>query len=311
MNTRFIITPMLASLLLLASLSLYGQSMNGFDLSNSSLPIEEILSGGPPRDGIPAIDQPTFVEAREAEFLNDDDRVLGLNHNGITKAYPIRILNWHEIVNDKFSTEPVVVSFCPLCGTGTAFSTANSKAKTFGVSGLLYNSDLLLYDRETESLWSQILSEAISGKLRAEKLHLIPIEHTTWADWRKRYPGTKVLNTNTGYQRDYNRSPYAGYENSEGIYFPITRLDRRYHPKEQVVGVEVDGHFKVYPFSELVRTSGEVIDEINGKRIIVRFDKTHRSAQLFDNENNRIPSIIGFWFAWMAFHPNSEVFTSH
>jgi hypothetical protein len=296
-------------LLMLVSLVAPAQSLNGFDLSNAGVPVNEILSGGPPRDGIPAIDRPKFVAVRKADFLKDDDRVLGLYYKGVAKAYPIRILNWHEIVNDKFSGEPVVISFCPLCGTGTAFSTAHGKAKTFGVSGLLYNSDLQFYDRETKSLWSQILAETISGKLLGEKLTLLPVEHTTWSDWRTRYPTTKVLSTDTGYRRDYNRTPYAGYEASEGLYFPITRLDRRYHPKEEVLGVEINGHFKAYPFSELARTSGEVFDKINGKKIVIRFDKEHRSAQLCDEDNNLLPSITGFWFAWMAFHPDSDVFS--
>ena len=295
-------------LLLLTSPAFPAPSLNGFDLSNASVPVNEIFRGGPPRDGIPAIDEPKFVSARRADFLTEDDRVLGLYHNGAARAYPVRILNWHEIVNDKSSGDPVVISFCPLCGTGVAFISAHRKAKTFGVSGLLYNSDLLLYDRETESLWSQILARAVSGQLRGEKLRLLPLEHTTWSDWRNRYSATKVLSTDTGYRRNYNRSPYAGYETSEEIYFPVTHLDRRYHPKEQVLGVEIDGHFKAYPFSELARTSGEVFDEINGKKIVVRFDKKHRSAQLFDEEENLIPSTTGFWFAWMAFHPDSAVF---
>ena len=195
----------IGGLLLLAAVTTSGQSLNGFDLSNASLPVSQILSGGPPRDGIPAIDRPRFIAARQAAFLGDDDRVLGVYHKGIARAYPIRILNWHEIVNDQFAGEAVVVSFCPLCGTGTAFSTLHGKAKTFGVSGLLYNSDLLLYDRETESLWSQIAATAISGPLRGEGLTLLPVAHTTWADWRKRYPDTTVLSTDTGYSRDYQR----------------------------------------------------------------------------------------------------------
>ncbi|MDT8385607.1 MAG: DUF3179 domain-containing protein [Gammaproteobacteria bacterium] len=303
--------PLITTLFALALLPVQaasGQTLNGFDLSNASVPVEEILSGGPLRDGIPAIDRPRFVAAREAGFLKDDDRVLGLVLSGIARAYPIRILNWHEIVNDRFDGEAVVISFCPLCGTGTAFRPGQGKAKTFGVSGLLYNSDLLLYDRETESLWSQILAKAVSGTLHGERLQLLPLEHTTWRDWRERYPGTLVLSTDTGHRRDYNRSPYAGYETSGGLYFPVTRIDPRYHPKEQVIGIEIGGRFKAYPFGELARTTGEVIDEINGTKVIIRFDKTHRSAQAFDADNKMIPGITGFWFAWMAFHPDSEVF---
>jgi len=307
---RLAVIAVIGGLLLLAAVTASGQSLNGFDLSNASLLQSEILPGGPPRDGIPAIDRPKFIAARQATFLSDDDRVLGISHQGIARAYPIRILNWHEIVNDQFAGEAVVVSFCPLCGTGTAFSALHGKAKTFGVSGLPYNSDLLLYDRETESLWSQIAAKAIAGPLRGEVLNLLPVIHTSWADWRKRYPDTAVLSTDTGYSRDYQRSPYAGYENSDRLFFPVGRLDRRYHPKEQVIGVEINGHYKVYPFSELAHTAGEVSDEIDGEKVLVRFDKAQRSAQVFNAGGKPIPSLTGFWFAWMAFHPDSAVFSA-
>jgi len=310
MNKKLLSLAVSIAALLLVSAAATTQTLNGFDVSNASVPAGEILSGGPLRDGIPAIDHPQFVAARQAGFLNDDDRVLGLFHHGIARAYPIRILNWHEIVNDEYPGEPVIISFCPLCGTGTAFTAVQSKAKRFGVSGLLYNSDLLLYDRETESLWSQILARAISGPLRGETLTQLPVEHTAWLDWRKRYPGTTVLSTDTGHRRDYRRSPYAGYETSEGLYFPVSRLDPRYHPKEQVIGVEINGRFKVYPFSELARTRGEVADEIQGKKIMIYFDKAHRSARIVDSSRELIPSMTGFWFAWMTFHPDSEVFTA-
>ncbi len=124
------------------------QNKNGFDLKGALIPVNQIHGGGPPKDGIPSIDQPTFVLADEEDYLQNDAAVLGINYQGIIKAYPINILNWHEIVNDQFNQEPVVITFCPLCGSGMAFSASiNGKAHTFGVSGLLYNSDVLLYDR--------------------------------------------------------------------------------------------------------------------------------------------------------------------
>lgn len=125
---------------------------NGFNLSNSVIPITKVLSGGPPRDGIPSIDKPKFISASKADFLKDDDRVLGVLLDGDARAYPIRILNWHEIVNDDFSGQGVAVTFCPLCGSGIVYSAdIEGKKRLFGVSGLLYNSDVLLYDRESET----------------------------------------------------------------------------------------------------------------------------------------------------------------
>jgi hypothetical protein len=180
---------LLISLLLNVTGVVWGLERNGFDLSDSLVQVAEIHGGGPARDGIPALDHPAFIAADQALFLTPNDRVLGLSRHGVAKAYPIAILNWHEVVNDQFGAEPLVVTFCPLCGTGMAFlATVDGRALKFGVSGLLYNSDVLLYDRQTESLWSQIMTTAISGPLKGQRLTMTPVAHTTWADWRQRYP---------------------------------------------------------------------------------------------------------------------------
>lgn len=282
---------------------------NDFDVSNSSIPTGEIHQGGPPRDGIPAIDNPKYVSARQATHVKGQDRVLGLQRNGVSKAYPISIMNWHEIVNDDIGGEAVVVSFCPLCGTGVAFSAhAAGKQLNFGVSGLLYNSDVLLYDRETESLWSQLLTRAVSGPMKNTKLKLVSLEHTTWADWQRRHPQTLVLSTNTGFSRNYKRDPYAGYEDSNGIYFPVSHRDPRYHPKERVLGIEIKDQYKAYPFAELSKTNGVVEDEFNGVTLEIHYDGNSHSARVFDQEGEALPAITAFWFAWTAFHPETAVF---
>lgn len=284
-------------------------SVNGFDLGNTSIPRDEIHHGGPPRDGIPAIDEPRFLEADSAGFLAPDDRIMGMDHNGVAKAYPIKILNYHEVVNDDFNGEGVVISFCPLCGTGMAFSAGIDGRKTdFGVSGLLYNSDVLLYDRRTESLWSQIMAEAVSGPMVGAKLEHLPASHTTWRDWRKRHPDTVVLSTDTGYNRDYNRTPYAGYEDSDRVWFPVANRDARYHSKELVIGLELDGGVKAYPFAELSQHDTPFQDEVAGRRISVHFDALNRTGRVLDESGNEIPTVIAFWFAWAAFHPDTEVF---
>lgn len=285
------------------------EEKNGFDLSNASVPADEILGGGPPKDGIPAIDQPKFIPAKEAGFLDDEDRVLGLNRNGVAKAYPIAILNWHEIVNDKLGDEAVLVSFCPLCGTGIAYTPEDvPEAWSFGVSGLLSNSDLLLYDRQTESLWPQISGQAISGLLKGKELQNISLAHTTWVDWRKRHPDTLVLSRDTGYERDYTRDPYAGYTTSDGLYFPVRHRDPRYHPKERVIGLEQAGHHKAYPFSELAKTSGRITDKLGEQEITIIYEEEYQSGRILDAKGKEIPSITSFWFAWYAFHPETEVF---
>lgn len=298
------------SISIIKGVMVYAETDNGFDLSNALIPVEEIYSGRPAKDGIPAIDRPNFIHAKDAKFLQPTDRILGINIHNTAKAYPIKILNWHEIVNDRISNQPIVITYCPLCGSGIAYSgLINDKQYDFGVSGLLYNSDVLLYDRQTESLWSQLKNQAISGPMKGKRLEPLVLGHTTWQDWKTRHPDTQVLNTKTGYQRDYDSNPYAGYKNNRQIYFPVKQTDDRFHPKEQILGIELNGQFKAYPFSELTKTKGEVTDTVGGKTITVKFNKQHQSGTIFDTQTGKeIPSQITFWFAWYAFHPDTDIF---
>jgi hypothetical protein len=283
---------------------------NGFDVSNASISTLAIQRGGPPKDGIPAIDRPKFVPAAQAG-LRDGDRVLGVALEGIARAYPVRILNWHEVVNDRFAGRAIAVTYCPLCGTGMAFEAGGAAgASDFGVSGLLYNSDVLLYDRQTQSLWSQILQTAISGPRKGSKLVAVPLTHTTWADWRRRHPATQVLSTDTGYTRDYGRDPYAGYDRVQNLMFEVQHRDDRFALKEWVLGVTLGGRTKAYPFSVLARrvdARGELLDHIGGKRVRLRYDATHGTAEAFDAEGRPLPGVMAFWFAWVAFFPDTEV----
>lgn len=282
---------------------------NGFDLGNALVPVDEIHAGGPARDGIPSIDEPKLVAAREADFLRGGDDVLGIVLGGVARAYPIRIMNWHEIVNDDIGGTRIAVTYCPLCGTGVAFAAeSGGRALSFGVSGLLYNSDMLLYDRETESLWSQIKKHAISGPLAGRELQALPLTHTTWSAWLREHPDTRVLSTDTGFRRDYARSPYGGYETERGLYFPVANKSRRYHPKDRVLGVEIGGQYKAYPFAELSKTDGEVRDRVGGEPVTIRFDRLNESARAFDAQGDQLPAMTGFWFAWYAFHPDTAVF---
>lgn len=302
-----------AAFALLLATAAPATTLNGFDLRGALVPVEAIQRGGPPKDGIPAIDEPRFVPAAQSG-LKPDDRVLGLAIRGVARAYPIRILNWHEVVNDRFGERDVVVSYCPLCGTGMAFDGAvGPKRTSFGVSGLLYNSDVLLYDRATDSLWSQILGQAVAGPLKGCRLAPLPMAHTSWADWRQRHPDTTVLSTDTGHQRDYTRDPYAGYDRVQRLMFDVQHRDDRFPLKEWVLGLVVDGRAKAYPFSVLERAvgaDGELRDRVAGRTLRIRFDRTHRSAQAYDADGTPLPSVMAYWFAWVAFHPRTEVLTS-
>lgn len=284
---------------------------NGFDLSNSSLPREQIIHGGPPRDGIPAISDPKLVRAAEAAYLEPMDRVVGIELDGEARAYPVPILNWHEIVNDQIGDRRVAITYCPLCGTAVAFdSTIDGQATDFGVSGLLYNSDVLLYDRATESLWSQILAESVAGRRVGMKLKPLPISHTTWRDWSAMHPDTLVLSDDTGYFRDYSRDPYAGYLTSRHTYFAVNNeAPDNYHPKEIVVGLGVGGVYRAYPFIELERQGARRFsDTINGTRFHFDWDSENRSVTVTDDAGEAVVSVQGFWFAWFAFHPDTEVY---
>ena len=286
--------------------------MNGFLLDEPLVPLDSILSGGPPRDGIPALDSPTFVTADNAGFLSARDRVMGVNHRGIVKAYPLRILNRHEIVNDTYDGQSVIVTFCPLCGSGMVFDgIIGGTNSDFGVSGLLHNSDVLLYDRQTESLWSQIMMRAISGPMKGTALQQIVAANTTWQDWRERHPDTLVLSIDTGFRFiDYDDDPYADYKKSNRVWFPLTNTDKRLRRKEWVLGVTLGSTAKAFPLRELYRQTSPLQESVGHTPVRIEFDKKFQSATVFAVDGTALPSIQLYWFAWAAFHPETELYAA-
>ena len=291
---------------------------NGFDLSNSIIPKHEIKAGGPPRDGIVALSNPKFVQVGDVK-LKGDDRVLGVVIGKQAKAYPIRYLNIHEIVNDQIDQQYYAVTFCPLCGSGVVFatnisSTSDRGALNFGVSGLLYNSDLLMYDRNTQSLWSQLEGQAVAGKLVGTKLNLIPVLHTTWQDWQQQHPATQVMAGHPKFNRLYRRNPYPGYAKSKRLKFSVNhKAPNTYHPKEWVLGVTINGESKAYPFVELFSLPKEmssIDDQLAGQNIQVQWDRDSRSAWVVDEQGETIVSTVSFWFAWYTFNPQTLVYSA-
>jgi len=298
---------MVVSFLWLSTAS--AESLNGFRLDNSLIPVNDIKKGGPPRDGIPSLDDPEFVAADDATYLKDKDRVLGLSINGIAHAYPIRILNYHEIVNDVIGGAAVVVTYCPLCGSGTAFEAAiDGRSYEFGVSGLLYNSDVLMYDRETGSLWSQLMVQAVTGPMQGTRLQQLPLSNTSWQEWVQRHPETRVLSNKTGYSRNYRVDPYPNYGRSGKLYFPVTHSSKRYRRKDIVMGLEIDGQFKAYPLRELKKGENRFADKFAGEEFSVEFDAKHQTARIVKADGPEIPTTMAFWFAWYAFHPETDVY---
>jgi len=315
-----------------------------------TVPLDQIVSGGPPPDGIPSIDSPKFVSVADAEkFLHDFDFVAGLNINGDIRAYPLQILVWHEIVNDNVGGIPVAVTYCPLCFTNQVFSrNINGSVVEFGTSGKLYNSNLVMYDRLSKSLWSQALGEGIVGKYAGIKLERIPFDVAYWKEWKQLYPNTKVLSRETGSTRPYGADPYGDYYTSPEVLFPISNHDNRLGLKEIVIGLENDRIYRAYNIQD-IEEKKVINDEINNKFIalfswhpsMVRvFDSAVNGTNLtfaFDVKNNlfvdkqtgsrwnfegvsidgpykgrqltRLPFDEGFWFEWVAFHPQTELYS--
>jgi hypothetical protein len=306
---RFLVAGITA-LALLAPLESRAQTRNGFDVSDAAVPVREIRRTGVRRDGIPSIDEPQFIAAADARFLDDEDRVIGVSRNGIARAYPIRILEHHEVVNDIFAGEAIVITYCPLCFTGMVFSAqASDFGLTFGVSGLLYNSDVLLYDRRTGSLWSQIRSEAISGPLKGFVIPAIPAANTTWREWRARHPETEVLSTKTGHRRDYRESPYLDYARSGALMYPVSDKNPAYRNKALVLGLRLGNSTRAWPFEELEKHGSARFEEVmNGHRITIEWSRDDDYARVLGADGTELPSVIAYWFAWYAFYPDTGIF---
>ncbi len=215
------------------------------------IPSNQVLSGGPGKDGIPALENPDLVGKSEALFMNNEDLILGLVVGTDARAYPHKILDWHEIINDEIQGENFVITYCPLTGTGIGWTQEqHGKTSTFGVSGLLYNSNLVPYDRETDSYWSQMRLDCIKGSRKGEKIETIQLIETTWGTWKNIYPNTQVVSTNTGYSRNYSRYPYGNYKTDETVYFPVSVEDNRLHAKEVVHGIIINDFVKIYRFEQ-------------------------------------------------------------
>ncbi|MBI2326728.1 DUF3179 domain-containing protein [Candidatus Curtissbacteria bacterium] len=273
----------------------------------AKIPFSELRSGGPPKDGIPSIDNPKFISLSEADkFLEEDDPVLGLDYKGIARAYPHRIMNWHEIVNDTVAGDPILVTYCPLCFTGIAFERKiDGRQTTFGVSGKLYKSNLVMYDRATETLWNQLGGEAIIGEHLGKKLKQVPLETITWDDWKKKHPNTEVLSTDTGFSRNYGQNPYVGYETDRDTFGTVFE-DDRLHPKAKIWGIEIDEKFKAYS-DEALSGVGDLNDSFAGKNLKISRGQDG-AVTITDESGKDLVPTISFWFAWFAFHPETELY---
>lgn len=236
------------------------------------IPQNSVFDGGPGKDGIPSISEPAFISPGAATYLDDNDLVLGIKVGDDIRAYPHPILDWHEIVNDRIGDLELAVTYCPLTGTGVGWDRSVEGAlTTFGVSGLLYNTNLIPYDRRTDSNWSQMLLKCVNGELIGTKIKTRQLIETTWGTWKAMFPDTKVMSTVTGFNRSYTRYPYGDYRtNNNNLIFPVAVEDNRLPWKERVLGVVIEEEAKAYRFENMPNNGiGTINDAIFGFDIVV------------------------------------------
>ena len=273
--------------------------------ADSDVAFDTIVQACPARDCIPSIDRPVYVTTEDVDYLLDDDLLLTLTHNGITRAYPTRILDHHEIVNDSFGSHPVAITYCPLCGSGLAFDRRqDGRILEFGVSSLLHNSDLIMYDRQTESLWQQITGEAFAGKSRGSQLTSLPLSIVTWENWRAQYPDAEVLTVEGIETDDYQKTAYEGYSENEKLYMPVSATDARLHPKRLILGMEIDDQ-SIAIDSEWLAKKGSWSDEYKGKKLRVTMSQAGEVKATIGGRSITVHSM--YWFAWYTFHPNTSL----
>jgi hypothetical protein len=251
------------------------------------VPTRQLFSGGPGKDGIPSLRNPLTVSASVADrFLTPDALVLGVSINGESRAYPHNILWWHEIVNDELGGERITVSYCPLTGSGMVYGpVVDGRALVFGVSGLLFENNLVLFDRGSESLWSQMQVQAICGSLSETRPTLLPVVQSTWQAWKSLHPDTTVVGLDTGYRRNYDVYPYGTYDQlfDDSTLFPVGFLDARLSKKELVLGIVHDGVTRAYPYEGLGERT-VINDDVAGRAVMVVYDRGAKMAVAFDRQ---------------------------
>lgn len=250
------------------------------------IPSSRVVDGGPGKDGIPSIDQPQFSPVSVVDFLRPDDLVLGINVDGDIRAYPHPILDWHEIVNDVVGSTSVAITYCPLTGTGIGWDrTINGQETTFGVSGLLFNSNLIPYDRASNSNWSQILLKSVNGGRVGTDIETVHLIETTWETWRQMFPNSQVLNLNTGFQRDYSRYPYGSFRtNHDLLIFSVNPDDARLPRKERGLGVLIDENTNRFYRLESFAGDGVTVieDALGDTELVVAGSKERNFVVAYD-----------------------------
>ena len=268
------------------------------DFSKHTVPYSEILSGGPPKDGIPAIDNPNFQSTSEAdEWLKDREPVVFVQVGDDARAYPIQILIWHEIVNDTVGGEPLLVTFCPLCNTAIAFKrTFNGQVFDFGTTGRLRYSNLIMYDRQSETWWQQATGDAIAGEYTGAQLEFYPASMISWADFKDLYPNGKVLSRDTDHPRNYGRNPYYGYDDINQTPFLYDgTTPNQLPPMARVLTVDLNGEAVAYPYDVLSELK-VINDRVGGEEMVVFWAEGTASALDTSNipEGREVGAVVAY-----------------
>jgi Protein of unknown function (DUF3179) len=302
--------------------------------------LEEVVWGGVRKDGIPALTNPQHVAAADATYLEDGELVFGVEIGSDARAWPLRILDWHEMLNDVVGGVPVTLAYCTLCGSGILYDArvpGYDEPFVFGSSGFIYRSNKLMYDHATHSLWQQFTGRPVVGPLTGSGIELetLPVTITTWQEWRRQHPGTKVLSLDTGHDRNYAPGePYGGYFASDELMYPMLVPDERLAPKDYVFALRIDGHEQAWPLNEFA--GGRVLNaEVGGMAVVLVGDAATRTVRAYESGGRefaagsdgasvvadgqswrieedalvgpngarlrRLPGHISYWFAWQGF----------
>jgi len=292
------------------------------DFSKSLVEWNEIMSGGPGKDGIPAVDKPKFQNARDERRIAEREAVIGVSINGDTRAYPVQILMWHEIVNDTVGGVPVAVTYCPLCNAAIVFDRRTpSGTLTFGTTGKLRKSDLVMYDRQTQSWWQQFTGKAIVGALTGQKLRILPARLEAFSLFRKRHPSGRVMVPSDRRFRPYGRNPYKGYDTSSTPFLFKGEFPKGINPMSRVVVIRERENASAVTL-ELLRQKQHITlagvhltwskgqasaldrQTVAGGRDVGNVVAQRKGS---DGKPQDVPIDITFAFVFHAFHPNRNI----
>lgn len=279
--------------------------INGFDTSSSVLDAQQLVRIGPVNRPVEMLEPIKTVPISSSDW-GKDDVVIGVEVNGEARAYPVAMMVWHEIVNDELGGEPILVTFCGLCGTGIVYRRSiDDKALTFGLAGLLYHSDILLYDIETKSLWSRYLDEAVTGQLKGKAIDGLPFRMMTIAEWEEAFPESTVVSRDNGSEMDYRSTPTGMTSAGDNVFASLPK-DLRYHPDMPVLAIKRWKHSKVYPAGEILVAGGIVKDTFDGLPVQIQFLPEEQDFKVQVAEGIEVAH--SHWSEWVGNQPDSEIF---